>query len=460
MWHVVGGTSLYVQESGAGDPSIVFLHYWGGTHRTWSRVVAELEDSYRTITYDMRGWGQSEPAESGYSIVELANDAALLIEQLALTRYVLVGHSMGGKVAQLLASRHPAGLIGLVLVAPAPPAPAHFPEEALQRQLHAYDNRETVLQTIAFLSARTPDAGIVEQIVEDSLSGAPKAKLAWPTSAIREDISAEVRRIAVPTLILAGEHDRLDSLEQHRREVLARITNSKLQIIPGSGHLIPVDEPVALARAIEAFVTSFQFSERASSTLQGESRMSFLDQILERNQSFATQQSFTGTRVPSLPQALPDVKAIVIGCADMRVDPAHVLGLEQGEAVVMRNIGGRITPGLMEQMGMLGRIGQVAGEAPGGGGEFHLIVLQHTDCGITRLAGDHAMLTQYFQIDDADLETKAVTDPRRAVAVDVATLQKIPVLPAEWLLSGLVYDVATGLVGVVVPPAPIRSPSL
>lgn len=184
--------------------------------------------------------------------------------------------------------------------------------------------------------------------------------------------------------------------------------------------------------------------------------MSNLDQLLARNKDYAVQQSAAGTLMPSLPQALPNVKAIVIGCADMRVDPAHVLGLHSGEAVVMRNIGGRITPGLLQQLGLLGRIGQVAGETPGGGGEFHLIVLQHTDCGITRLAGDPAMLAQYFQIPDADVETMSVTDPRAAVAIDVAALRKIPALPADWLLSGLVYDVATGFAEVVVPPAPIR----
>lgn len=201
----------------------------------------------------MRGWGQSEPGR-GYSIAELADEAHALIEKLALATYVLVGHSMGGKVAQLLASRRPTGLAGMVLVAPATPTPTHLPEEALQQQLHAYESRETVLQTIAFLSARAPDAETIEQIVEDSLSGTPEAKLAWPTAAMGEDISAELPRIAVPTLLLAGEQDRLDSVEQHRREVLPRIANSRLQIIPGSGHLLPIDEPAALARAIDAFV--------------------------------------------------------------------------------------------------------------------------------------------------------------------------------------------------------------
>ena len=185
--------------------------------------------------------------------------------------------------------------------------------------------------------------------------------------------------------------------------------------------------------------------------------MNSLDSMLERNKDFAAQQSAAGTLMPSLPRAMPNVKAIIIGCADMRVDPAHLLGIKPGEAVVIRNIGGRITPGLLEQLGLLGRIGEVAREIPGGGGEFHIIVLQHTDCGITRLKDDPSMLTHYFQIQEAELKTKAITDPRAAVAVDVALLRAIPALPAAWLVAGLVYDVATGLVEIVVPPAPIRT---
>src|ERR1700735_3837392 len=167
--------------------------------------------------------------------------------------------------------------------------------------------------------------------------------------------------------------------------------------------------------------------------------MSNLDYFLQRNKDFALQQSAAGTLMPSLPRAMPKVRAVIIGCADMRVDPAHVLGTQPGEAVVLRNIGGRITPALLEQLGLLGRIGEVAGEIPGGGGEFHLIVLQHTDCGITHLAGDPAMLTHYFQVAEGKLKGKAVTDPRAAVAVDVAALRAIPALPGGWLVSGLVY---------------------
>lgn len=178
--------------------------------------------------------------------------------------------------------------------------------------------------------------------------------------------------------------------------------------------------------------------------------MDTLDLMLKRNRESAAP-------VPSLPESLQTLKAVIIGCADMRVDPAHVLGIKPGEAVVLRNIGGRVTPGLLEEFGLLGRIGEVAATIPGGGGEFHLIVLHHTDCGSTRLVGDPSMLAHYFQIRESDIASKSVPDPRKSVAVDVAALRAIPALPGEWLISGLVYDVATGLVEVVVPAAPIRT---
>ena len=178
--------------------------------------------------------------------------------------------------------------------------------------------------------------------------------------------------------------------------------------------------------------------------------MNTLDLMLKHNRESAAP-------VPALSQSLLTLKAVIIGCADMRVDPVQVLGIKAGEAVVIRNIGGRVTPGLLEEFGLLGRIGQVAGTVPGGGGEFHLIVLHHTDCGSTRLVGDPALLAHYFQIPEKEVESRSVRDPRKSVAVDVAALRAVPALPDEWLISGLVYDVASGLVEVVVPPAPIRT---
>src|SRR6266567_9203882 len=181
--------------------------------------------------------------------------------------------------------------------------------------------------------------------------------------------------------------------------------------------------------------------------LERKNTMTTFDTLLERNRDFASHEF--SKDVPLMPRAM------IIGCVDQRVDPAHLLGLGLGEAIVIRNVGGRITPATLQTMGMLKRIAQVGGGAPAG--EFHLIVLQHTHCGITRLDRDPDLLASYFDISQESLLAKAIPDPRAAVAVDVAALKAIPALPGNWLVSGLVYDVTTGLVEVVMPSAPLRS---
>ncbi len=180
--------------------------------------------------------------------------------------------------------------------------------------------------------------------------------------------------------------------------------------------------------------------------------MSTLDTLIERNLDFAEQDFTSGLPL------MPTLGTMIISCADPRVDPAHLLGLESGEALVLRNIGGRITPSTLQAMGMLRAIAQVEGINPSG--PFNLIILHHTDCGITRLEGKTELLAGYFGIEPAALASKAIADPYAAVAVDVATLKALSVLPKGWLISGLVYDVATGKVEVVVPPEVVESAAI
>ena len=106
--------------------------------------------------------------------------------------------------------------------------------------------------------------------------------------------------------------------------------------------------------------------------------MTTFDTLIERNQEFAAHH------FPKDLPLMPTLRAIIIGCVDPRVDPAHVFGLGPGEAIVIRNVGGRITPATLETMGMLGRIAQGEGGPPAG---FHLVVLHHTQCGIAHLEG-------------------------------------------------------------------------
>jgi carbonic anhydrase len=177
--------------------------------------------------------------------------------------------------------------------------------------------------------------------------------------------------------------------------------------------------------------------------------MTTLDILKQRNTDFAAHRFAV-----DLP-LMPKLKTLIIGCADARVDPAHLLGLEPGEALVLRNIGGRITPVTLREMALLSMIPQVEGAGPVRG--FNLVVLHHTDCGITRLVGFPDRLADYFGIAKEQLEAKAITDPYASVRIDIAALKANPNLPGDIVVSGLVYDVATGLVETVVAPASLRA---
>ncbi|MGH3294648.1 MAG: carbonic anhydrase [Trebonia sp.] len=141
----------------------------------------------------------------------------------------------------------------------------------------------------------------------------------------------------------------------------------------------------------------------------------------------------------------------MLGCVDSRVDPSDVLGLELGEGVVMRNIGGRITPATLRSWALLGRLSQ--GQSLRSG---HLVILHHTDCGIRRLADYPEQLAAFFEIPVDELESKVVADPYAAVRVDTAIARHT--LPPSRLVSGLVYDVNTGLIEIVDPATQEQQP--
>jgi carbonic anhydrase len=148
---------------------------------------------------------------------------------------------------------------------------------------------------------------------------------------------------------------------------------------------------------------------------------------------------------------LPSKKTIIIGCVDPRVDPADVFGLEAGEAVVIRNVGGRVTSSTLESMSLVGKLAKAGGNEVGAG--WNLVVLHHTDCGIngcSRLAPEQ--LAHHLGVTPADFDTIAIADPYRAVAYDIAALQSNDALPAGLTVTGIVYDVATGLAETVVEP--------
>lgn len=254
---VSNGIRLHVEDRGTGNPVLVFLHYWGGSSRTWRHVVSALSSDFRTIAIDQRGWGRSESPDSGYALTDLADDAQGTIAALGPDRYILVGHSMGGKVAQLLASRRLSGLVGLVLIAPSPPSPLNLPLAVRQGMVGAYADRDSVIATVEqVLTAGPLSSDDLEAVVSDSLRGASAAKAAWPLHASQEDITRDVATIAVPALVVSGEADRVDPPAVLRQQLLPHIRQAVLHLLPGIGHLSPLEAPAAVADLIRTFALS------------------------------------------------------------------------------------------------------------------------------------------------------------------------------------------------------------
>jgi carbonic anhydrase len=175
-----------------------------------------------------------------------------------------------------------------------------------------------------------------------------------------------------------------------------------------------------------------------------------VDEFLRRNNEFAHRHD-----VAALPP-LPTGRAIILGCGDPRVDPAAVLGVELGEAVVIRNIGGRVTPSVLRTLGLLSLIARSYGVVPGPG--LNLIVLHHTDCGIAHLADHPDALADELGTSPDALDQQTLADPRASLAFDLAALRSNPSLPGGLIASGLLYDTMTGRVETVVPPSPLGAP--
>ena len=168
--------------------------------------------------------------------------------------------------------------------------------------------------------------------------------------------------------------------------------------------------------------------------------------LLEHNAQFA--RTFS-----PVPLGLPTAQVIVITCLDHRVDPAITLGLRLGDAAVLRNAGGRVTPHVIEEIAYLAFLGQSMsnGQLPGDG-RFEVAVIHHTNCGTGLLVdpGFRHDASQATGVDEAELEASAVGDPYATVVADVERLLASCVLPPGMGVSGHVYDVETGRVTTVV----------
>ena len=168
-----------------------------------------------------------------------------------------------------------------------------------------------------------------------------------------------------------------------------------------------------------------------------------IEGALERNRTFAAGGGHEGAVV------FPNLRLFVITCLDPRVDPAHVLGLGLGDAIVVRNVGGRVTQEVTNDVAFIGQMAEIM--VPDGP-LFEVAVIHHTQCGAGALADD-AFRRRYAErigAEESSLREHAVLDPTATVTHDVERLRSAGAISSRVTVSGHVYDVVDGLVQTVV----------
>jgi carbonic anhydrase len=173
--------------------------------------------------------------------------------------------------------------------------------------------------------------------------------------------------------------------------------------------------------------------------------MTKMSPLLERNEQFAA------TYIPG-PLGPPAAQVVIVTCLDHRVDPAIILGLSLGDAVVIRNTGGRITQAVIDDIAYLAFLaGQLFSDVVAAEGLFEVAVVHHTQCGTGFLADPsfRHRAAQATGLPETALKATAVADPHTTVRADVEHLLAAPSLSPKVSVSGHVYDIATGRVTTV-----------
>ncbi|KAJ7145807.1 putative alpha/beta fold family hydrolase [Mycena epipterygia] len=269
-----------IPVTGSTKPTLLFVHFWGGSTRTFGALAALLSPDFPLILPALRGWGASTGPEdpAAYKVTDNADDLTALVAHLrgdpALAAagffqhgLVLVGHSMGAKIAQVLAARGDLGalLTGLVLIGPAPMGRLELPAEMREQQIAAYRSRESaeVALTQVVLGS---DVGAEElrRLVDDCLGGSEQARMAWPTYGTQEDYEdlatgrSDVDGLKIPVAVVVGGLDIIETADRVDEKIVQILKKAgasvTMTVLDGVGHLMPIEAPKPLEVIIRKFL--------------------------------------------------------------------------------------------------------------------------------------------------------------------------------------------------------------
>ncbi len=241
-------------------PIAFLLHFLGGSAREWSEVSRLLASRFHCVAIDLPGFGDAA-GRIGYDVAAMADAVAEAIRAAKPQRWILVGHSMGAKVATVVARRAEdgteglAGLSHLVLLAGSPPAPEPMDEIRRKTMLSWFsadgDASRAEAQTFIDNGVGQPLPEVLNgQAVDDVLRTCRAAWLAWLEGGSLEDWTDRVGVLRTPALIVAGEKDG-DLGPAAQASLMARhFETPRLSTLSGAGHLLPLERPDAVAQLI------------------------------------------------------------------------------------------------------------------------------------------------------------------------------------------------------------------
>jgi 3-oxoadipate enol-lactonase len=253
------GRFSYEAAGDPGTPPLVFLHGIGGAARAWRGQLDTFSDRYRTIAWDMPGYGGSSPL-STVSIAALADALQDFLQQTGATKPILVGHSIGGMIVQQLLAKNPdiARAVVLAQTSPAFGKPdGDWQKSFIAARLGPLDRGETLVtlapSLVGELVGDDPDASGMD-LARDCMASVPEATYRATMLALMGfDLRSALKNIAVPTLVLSGSKDN-NAPAPMLAKMATFIPSAKYVELEGVGHLANLERPGAFNAALDQFL--------------------------------------------------------------------------------------------------------------------------------------------------------------------------------------------------------------
>lgn len=248
------------ERSSAVRTTLFCLHYLGGSAREWTTVAGLVAGAFDLVALDLPGFGDAAQ-QPGYGVTEMAETIARTIAAAATPRWMLVGHSMGAKVAAAVARAAEdgtpglAGLVGIVLLAGSPPGPEPIPDvdRATMLGWFSTDAATSLTEATAYVAKNGGPhlpARAAELAVADVLRANPSAWRSWLTAGSREDLSEHIGILRTPALVLAGADDANLGPDAQRRLMAPHLADVRIVTLPEVRHLLPLEAAERVAREI------------------------------------------------------------------------------------------------------------------------------------------------------------------------------------------------------------------